>query len=87
MKFPSENLQRYIGYFSIEDEFLVGKIPLSSFRLEDFIAYFKLPIDDPMYDVYNIEEKDLLFISKYVSKDAIFEFDKYYYELCATALN
>ncbi len=71
-------VERILTVFDNETERLVAEYPLDSFDLESFKRRFAVTDDDDplMHNVYPVAPRDGEFVSKYLDKEVVFDFDK-----------
>ena len=80
MKTKKHNVERLINVFSEETEEYVQEIKLKEFDLKAFQKEFGiLDAANPMYDCYQIKEKNINFIKKYLNESVVWDFKKYSY--------
>ncbi len=60
-----ENLKRFISYYQKDGEKLLGDVPLIKLDLAALRVLLQVADDDPLYDVYPIDEPLKNFLQRY----------------------
>jgi hypothetical protein len=77
-------VERLLSVFSNQTDELVTEHPLASFDLPSFKQHFGVPEEDEdseMVMEYDVQPKDIEFLSGYLSENVDYDFGKYAYFL------
>ena len=80
-------VRRFIAEYSDTTDELLEKYKLSDFELKLFQKEFlKSSLDNPMFDCYQIAEKNIIFLKNYIQNEPDWNFSENSYFLEAVAL-